>query len=91
MNTQIPSAPAWPLVIERHEAGRLNVVIGDGRCVELGAFKDDCRERALALRREAMADAARGAFAVLRRLSGAAVHFLRSTPGRAAGAHAHGA
>jgi hypothetical protein len=78
MNTPITTSPAWPLGIERDLAGRLGVMTADGERVDLGAFKDDCRRRAVELRQQAVDDALAAGFAALRRPFAAAVRLTLS-------------
>jgi hypothetical protein len=90
MNKQTLITSSWPTGIESDAAGRLHVTLSDGGSIELEKFKDGCRERALELRQQAMVDAFEAASTALRRLSFAAVHFVRSRFARRVGARAHG-
>lgn len=51
---EIPAAPCWPLSLEAPIRAQPVVVDAAGRSRTLAGFQDDCRERAQAMRREAM-------------------------------------
>ena len=91
MNTRIANAPAWPITVDRHGADCATVLLEDGRRVELDVFRDDCRTRAQALRREAMVEASAAMSAALRRTAVAAARLLRPAFARKAGVRTSGA
>ncbi|GEM_PF-3527377 len=92
--TRTACAPEWPLTIERGLADgptlMLMLMLADGRRTDLDAFRNECRERAQEMRRQAMADAVDVVFAALRRVAGAAAHLVRPAIARKASAGAHG-
>lgn len=90
MNTRKAYATEWPITMTRAPEGGATVALADGRSVELDAFRVDCRELALELRREAMDEALAATVAALCRMSGAAVRLLRAAFARKAGAAVHG-
>jgi hypothetical protein len=90
ITTRTACAPEWPLTIERGLAGRPALMLADGRRTDLDAFRNECRERAQEMRRQAMADAVDVVLAALRRVAGAAAHLVRPAIARKASAGAHG-
>lgn len=91
MNTASFHACAVPSAIARNAQGRTTVMLADGRCVELDAFRDSCRDRAQELRRQAMTDFTDALAAALRRLCGALWRAVRPALAPKAGVRVHGA
>ena len=91
MNTAAFHACAMPSAIASNAQGRATVTLVDGRCVELDAFRDSCRDRAQELRRQAMTDFTDALAAALRRLSGALWRAVGPAPAPKAGVRVHGA
>ena len=91
MDTATFHAPEVQCAIARDPQGRATVTLADGRCVELDAFRDSCRDRAQELRRQAMTDFTDALAAALRRLSGALWRAVCPAPAPKAGVRVHGA
>ena len=89
MSTLSSDARQTPSAVARNARGRATVMLADGRCVELDAFRDACRDSAQALRQQAIADSADALVTAWRRLFGALCGRIGRTLSANAGVRVH--